>query len=407
MARLTLVTEWFVDGSSADSAGRTALTVENDRIASVEPVLESAADDAMVFDDATALPGLIDCHVHLPFDASADPVAAVLDMPVPLATLQGVKNAQTILRQGTTTVRDVSSPHGISLALRDAIAAGWFDGPDVLACGTHITITGGHGCAFGLEVDSVDEVRKAVRSQIKVGADLIKVMETGGVYSLRQSPDAVQFVVDELRAAVEIAHEAGITVACHAEGTAGIRTAIEAGVDTIEHGNHLTAELARQMHRQGTVLVPTVGAFKSVAASTDLPGPFLEKGRELVRASEQAVRLAHEHDVPVATGTDLGTAMHLPWAGNSLAKEVRYLVELGEYSPMDAVRSATSRAADVVGLGAEVGTLEAGKLANVLVVQGNPAKDVTALERPLLVVKHGRVVWQAPSVVPAASVAGR
>ncbi|MQA03794.1 MAG: amidohydrolase family protein [Streptosporangiales bacterium] len=169
------------------------LIVEDGVVTEVASRAGELPADAVRLDDATVLPGLVDCHVHLPFDASADPVAAILAMPVPAATLQGVRNAQTILRHGVTTVRDVSSPHGISLAIRDAVAQEWVDGPDVRPCGTHLTITGGHGCAFGIEVDSIDQIRTAVRSQIKAGADHLKVMATGGVYSLRQTPEDVQF----------------------------------------------------------------------------------------------------------------------------------------------------------------------------------------------------------------------
>lgn len=393
MSRLVISARWLYDGVSDAPVENAVLTIEDGAITDVASCSPSDVPaDAVQVGDATILPGLVDCHVHLPFDASADPVAALLAMSVPAATLQGIKNAQTILRQGVTTVRDVSTPHGISLAIRDAVAHGWVDGPDVRACGTHLTITGGHGCAFGIEVDSTDAIRTAVRSQIKAGADLVKVMATGGVYSLRQTPEDVQFTVAELRAAVDTAHERGLTVAAHAEGEDGIRAALDAGIDTVEHGNQLTPELAKQMREQGTYLVPTVGAFTSVAASDDLPAPFLKKGRELVQQSERALGHARDHDVKVAIGTDIGTAMHLQWADHPAARETAYLVDMGGYAPLEALRAATLHGAEALRVADHKGSLEVGKDADVLVVAGDATTDIAALADPLMVVKGGRVV---------------
>ena len=398
MSQLKLSTTRMFDAPSTDTIENTLITVDDGVITDVSQVTPgSEPHDALHVPDATAVPGLVDCHVHLPFDASADPVAAVLAMSIPDATLQAVSNARTLLEHGVTTVRDVSSPHGISIAVREAAARGWIDAPTVRACGSHITITGGHGCAFGLEVDSEHEIRKAVRSQIHAGADLLKIMATGGVYSLKQSPDDVQFTRDELRAAIGTAHDRRLTTAAHAEGETGIRFALEAGIDTIEHGNHLTPELAQVMRQQGTTLVPTIGAFKSVAASHDLPGPFQSKAKELIAASDRAIKLAREVGIKVALGSDIGTAMHLQWADYPTASEARYLVEMGGYSPAEALRAGTLHGADVVQLGDRKGSLEPGKDADIAVFAGNPAEDIAALERPLLVVKGGRVVFRSPN----------
>lgn len=399
MSRTLINTTWMFDATDTTTIEDALITIEDGVITDISrstPGDEATqADDTLRFPNATALPGMVDCHVHLPFDASADPVAAVLELSIPEATLQGATNARTLLNQGVTTVRDVSSPHGISLALRDSVARGEIDGPTIRACGSHITITGGHGCGFGLEVDGPHEIRKAVRSQIQAGADLLKIMATGGVYSLRQTPEDVQFTLEELRTAIDTAHDRRLTTAAHAEGEEGIRLALEAGIDTIEHGNHLTPALAQQMRDQGTVLVPTIGAFKSVAASDDLPAPFLRKARELIKASDQAIKYAREFGIKVALGSDIGTAMHLQWADHPTAKEARYLVEMGGFSPEEALRAATLHGAEVVRLADRKGSLEPGKDADIVVVAGNPAKDITALEHPLLVIKQGRVVFQA------------
>ncbi|TDD51818.1 amidohydrolase family protein [Nonomuraea terrae] len=395
MNRLVIASSRLFDGVSETPLDNAVLTIEDGVVAEVGTYADAPPAGAVHLPDATILPGLVDCHVHLPFDASADPVASTMAKTVPAATLQAVRNAQTLLRHGVTTVRDVSSPHGIAIELRDAIAQGLLDGPDIRACGTHLTITGGHGCAFGIEVDSVDEIRTAVRTQIKAGADLLKVMATGGVYSLRQTPEDVQFSVTELRAAVDTAHERGLTVAAHSEGEDGIRTALEAGVDTVEHGNQLTPELAKRMIEQGAYLVPTVGAFTTVAASPDLPAPFLRKARQLVKQTERALAIAREHGVKVAIGSDSGTAPHLAWEDHPTAREAAYLVDMGGYAPVDALRSATLHGAQALRVADRKGSLEPGKDADVLVVAGDATADIAALTRPLVVVKRGRIVHRA------------
>ncbi len=386
---------WLIDGIRDAPLRDATLVVERGRI------LRVATDgglppgtDVVDLGDSTLLPGLIDCHVHLPFDASADPVAALAKLSIPSATLRAYRHAHLALERGATTVRDVSSPHGIAIGLREAIESGIVDGPRILACGSHISITGGHGNAFGIEVDGVAEVRKAVRLQIKAGADLIKVMGTGGVYSYRQLPESVQLLFDEVKAAVEVAHRAGRRVACHAEGAEGIAIALEAGVDTIEHGNHLSPELAKRMAELNAYLVPTVGAFRAVVASDNVPEEYRAKARRLVEASNNCLKYAQEYGVKVACGTDSGTAMNMPWTGHHLAQEIQYLVDIGGFSPMAAVRAATAVAARAIDLESRIGTLEADKLADFVVVSGHAIEDLNRLATPTWVVKEGVVLYR-------------
>jgi imidazolonepropionase-like amidohydrolase len=389
---------WIIDGVSDSPVKDGTLLIEDGKVLEVGTRL-GLSEDLPVVDlgEATLLPGLIDCHVHLPFDGSADPVASLAKHSVPVGTLMAFNHAQNILRQGVTTVRDVSAPHGISIGLRDAIEAGIVTGPRILASGTHICMTGGHGADFGIEVDGPDEVRKAVRQQLKAGADLIKVMETGGVYSFRQQPDSVQLFIDELRAAVEVARYAGRRVACHAEGAEGIRMAVEAGVTTIEHGNLLTPELADLMARKDVYLVPTIIAFKTVSQSPDLPPDWYSKGERMIQASYNCIKLAKEYGVKVAAGSDVGTCMHLPWDTHPLMQEIRLIAEAGGFSAMQVIKSATTVAATALGVEDMLGSLQAGKAADVVAVSGNVLEDLGRLDSPLLVLKGGEPAYQADS----------
>lgn len=386
---------WLIDGQSDDTLEGGVVIVEGRSVIAYGSSLP-IPDDCSVVDlgSSTILPGLIDCHVHLPFDGSVDPVDRLSRWSVPQATIMALAHAQEALAAGITTVRDVSSPHRIAIALRETIAAGHVLGPRIVSAGTHLCMTGGHGSVFGVEVTGAVEMRRAVREQLRSGADFIKLMGTGGVYSmgLRESPDQIQLLEDEMRAAVDLAHGLGLKVASHSEGEAGIAVALDAGVDTIEHGNHLTPQLAQQMLRQGSVLVPTVGAFRNNIGSTELDPGYVEVSVALAKATESALRTARTHGVKVACGTDRGTAMNMPWSKPYFADEVRYLIELGGFSPMAAVQSATIRGAEALGVDQMTGSIAPGKRADLCVVRGNVLEDIRALEAPTLVLKEGLAI---------------
>jgi imidazolonepropionase-like amidohydrolase len=384
---------WVIDGVGSTALDNGAVVVEGDIILSVGTEVPSDAE-VVELGDATLLPGLVDCHVHLPFDGSTDPVAVFSRWSVAQATVMALKHAQINLRKGITTVRDVSTPHGISIALRNAIETNEVEGPRIVAAGTHICITGGHGSSFGVEVDGVEEMRKAVRGQFKAGADFIKLMGTGGVYSmgLRETPDQIQLLLDEMSTAVEVAHGFGRRVASHSEGAEGIKVALDAGVDTIEHGNHLSPELAEQMVAQGAFLIATVGAFRNNLGRTDIDPQYVLTSIDLAEASETALQIAHEHGVKVACGTDRGTAMQMPWSSDYYLDEIKFLVQLGGFSAMEALQSATRIGAEALDVDRITGTLEAGKKADLVAASGNLLEDLNSLARPVLVVKNGQQI---------------
>jgi imidazolonepropionase-like amidohydrolase len=384
----------IVDGSGGPALEDGVVLYEGDRISRVipsgEPPPSSEIED---LGDVTILPGLIDAHVHMIWDgARAEPEAIRQRESMAKAALRAARHAADTLACGTTTVRDTGCPGGVAFALRDAIEEGIIPGPRMLTSGASIVMTGGHCSGLGIEVDGPIEARRAARQQLKEGADFIKLLATGGVYGLRHDePWSPQLGVDELRAAVEEVKNAGRVAAIHAEGERGIANAIEAGADTIEHGNQLTPELAAVMAERGIFLVPTLAWFFTVAESE--PGPtfpeeFVRKGRMMAECSARSIALAREAGVKIAAGTDTGAPM-VPH--NSIRKELELLVQLG-LTPMEAIVAGTRVAAEAMRLDRQVGTLEAGKYADLIAVGGDPTRDIRTLYDLRLVVKGGEVV---------------
>lgn len=369
----------------------TTVVVDDDRIHSVgeEPPPGSSEVD---LGEATILPGLIDAHVHLSWDGSADARSKAREEPEPLTVLRAADHAHQTLRAGVTAVRDLGSTRGVAVHLGRAIEAGIAAGPRVLAAGRAITITGGHVYDIGREADGADAVRRAVRREIKAGARCIKLMASGG--ALDEDVDEVgapQLTVAEMCAAVEEANKAGRTVAAHAHSLTAIHNALDSGVHSIEHGTFLDDTAAERMSRTGTALIPTLSTVAAVLAQADSGGvpPSVRGNAEVLAArGGAALRHAREHRVPLVAGSDSG----VPGQPHSrLHAEVAAMVSAG--APVtDALRAATSNAARLLGLGADHGTLETGKRADFVVVRGDLADDVTALAQPDMVVLGGVVV---------------
>lgn len=354
------------------------------------------------------LPGLIDCHVHLTMEMT--PAQRLRDVTDSDATTAFIAQsyARKNLEAGFTTVRDLGTGRPtVILALRDAIRDGLAVGPRIIAAGHAISITGGHGDGNNgyrpglLETstpldgiaDGPDECMKAVRQQVKLGADVIKVTATGGVLSIASAGLAQQYFDDELAAIVKTAHSLLRKVAAHAHGVDGINAAIKAGVDSIEHGTYLDDESIALFKQHNCYHVPTLLAVATVVANAEKPGFYpavvADKARLVGPRAMEMFRKSHDAGVKIAFGTDTGVSPH-----GENAREFALMVK-GGMTPTEAIHAATIVASQLLGLEKEIGTLEAGKAADLIAVRNDPTADVTELERVTTVVKGGKVVKSA------------
>ncbi len=353
----------------------------------------SKKDTVFHISGKTILPGLIDAHVHLSVDGSPDPITSLLKESIPQTTLKAADHARRTLEAGITTVRDMGGKDYIDLALRDGIALGVLEGPRMLCSGKLICMTGGHGWQFGREANGVDEVRAAVREQLKAGADLIKLMATGGIMTKGVEPGSTQFTLEEMIAGVEEAKKAGRRIATHAQGTEGIKNALWAGVHSIEHGIFLDDEAIDLILEMKAYLVPTLCApYHIVRAGVQkgVPAYAVEKSKSVMKRHWESVQKAYRANIPIAMGTDAGTPFNRH--GENL-KEMELLVKAG-LTPMEAIVATTQTASKVLGLGDKIGTLEEGKLADLVVLDGDPLKDITLFQRRekiLTIMKEGKI----------------
>lgn len=358
--------------------------------------------------DAFVLPGLLDAHVHLTASYSANMALKGVQMTAADRAIDGVINAKKTLMAGFTAVRDLGAPEGTSFALRDAVNAGKVPGPRIFASGEMISATSGHGDVHGYRHDVVKLLRpetvcdgvadcsRAVRSQIKRGADQIKIASTGGVLSQIAAGTGQQFTDDELAALVEVAHLWGKSITAHAHGLGGIKAALRAGVDSVEHASFTDRETAEQFLETGTVMVPTLMPAKIsaeyLANDPDFyPAPVRAKIAEVVPAMNDSFNTAFETGVTIAYGTDSGVSPH----GRNAEQFALMLDAAPKMTPEQAIHAATMVNANLFGAGDRLGSIEAGKLADIIAVEGDPLQDVTALESVMFVMKGG-TVYRAP-----------
>ncbi|MBA5865214.1 MAG: amidohydrolase family protein [Nitrospira sp. CR1.3] len=342
----------------------------------------------------TLLPGLIDCHVHLCLGGEPDVVAAVEEDSPSLTLLKAARHAKQTIEAGVTTVRDVGSRDHSIFALQRAIDEGLLPGPRIVGSGLAICMIGGHARFIGREVTGVGEVRALAREQLAAGAGLLKVIASGGVLTPGTSPDQAQMTGEELAAAVEVARQAGKKVAAHAHGASGMKNAVQAGVHSIEHATLLDDETGDLMKRHGVFMVPTLSALATTAAcrrGCGIPDSALDKAKAMTKRHQQSFKAAHRSGLLIAMGTDAGTPFN--FHGDN-AQELGRMVAL-DMSPMNAILSATSAAARLIGIEDRVGTIQKGRQADLLLVDGNPLKKIELLrdrDRIMGVMKAGRFV---------------
>ena len=349
----------------------------------------------------TCLPGLIDAHVHLSF-RPGDVGSGFLQRSSARKTLDGLRNAQLLLRNGFTTLRIMGDAdvYYSDIELRDAFERKEFIGPRLIVAPHFLSPTGGHAdlnelspdilsLGRGKIVNGADQIREAIREEIKYGADWIKLFATGGVLSARTDPNVQYFDDEELKAAMDEAHRHGKKVAAHAIGTSGITAAIKAGIDSIEHGFLIDDEALKLMRERGTYLVPTIYVAEYVVnegAQHGVPEDRIAKGRALLEERNKRYKKVFNSGVKIVFGTDTG-----PFPFKDNAKEFSRLVEMG-LPTWRTIQAATTVAAEMLGLQSTIGTIEKGKAADIIAVQGNPLQDIKALEKVTFVMKDGQVV---------------
>jgi imidazolonepropionase-like amidohydrolase len=380
---LLISADALIDGTGGAPLRPGAVLVDGERIVAVATRIDPPAGvGRMHFAAATILPGLIDCHVHLADAGLADATVQDRDPPA-LRGLRMAEHARRTLRAGFTTVRDVGGRDHLEFGLRRAAAEGLVQTPRLLLAGKVISATTAGAVSWkGMyrQADGPSEITKAVREQVAAGADVIKLMATGAVLAPgHESPGAAQLTLDELRAAVATARALGRRVAAHAHGIDGIRLAVEAGVDTIEHGTdlHRDPAVARSMAARGVFLVPTLKALANIAdpEGPGVPEEIVAKARERREDRDLTFRRAREEGVPVAMGTDAATPFN---RHGENAQELALMVELG-MSPLEAIVAATSVAARAIGRG-DIGILRRGAVADIAVWDGDPLADIAVLQ---------------------------
>lgn len=396
----------LIDGRSDKVRTAVTITIEGDRIVRVvDGYTPPASGDTLIdLKSATVMPGLMDMHVHISSQQSgAAGYAERFYLNPADVALRATNYASRTLLAGFTTVRDCGAGDKLNLAMRDAVEKGWVVGPRIIAAGS-VTTTGGHGDGTnGLATElqealaprlpgtanGPDEMRAGVRQRYKDGADFIKIAATGGVLSLAKSGQAPLFTEAELAAVVETARDYGMKVAAHAHGDEGMLRAVRAGVHSIEHGTFMTDEIMKVMKEKGTYYVPTISAGKFVAEKAKIEGYFpavvrpkaAAIGPQIQETFARAVRAG----VKIAFGTDQGVAPH-----GENGQEFVYMVEAG-MTPMAAIKSATLEAATLVSRETDLGTVEQGKLADLVAVPGDPIADITVMTRVSFVMKGGVV----------------
>ncbi len=397
----------LIDGIGNEARKNMTIVVEKNKITAVENGYSkpAAGDKTIDLKSRTVTPGWIDMHVHLEHETGPTRYMETFTYNPADYAFQSVKFSEITLLTGFTTVRDLGGT-GVNISLRNAINKGWIKGPRVFTAGRSIATTGGHadptnGYRRDLMGDpgpaeavanGADECRKAVRQRYKEGSDLIKITATGGVLSVAKSASNPQFTEEEIKAIVETARDYGFKVAVHAHGAEGMKRAIRAGVNSIEHGTYMDDEAIALFKQYGTWYVPTLTAASAVADSAKKPGYYPDivtpKALEIGPKIRATFAKAYKAGVKIAFGTDAGVYQH----GKNWI-EFTYMIDAG-MPAMDAIRAATINAAELLGEKDRLGSIEAGKLADIVAVDGDPLKDPQVFGKVVFVMKDGVVYKQ-------------
>ncbi len=397
----------LIDCTSKQVLEQQTIIVEGNKIIGVEAGYKAADQNATIINlkDKTVMPGLMDMHVHIEHESNKNRYLERFTFNQADIAFRAAGYAKTTLMAGFTTIRDLGGT-GVNVALRKAIDQGITDGPRIFACAKSIAITGGHadptnGAKHGLfEVpgpeagvaDGPDACRRAVRQQVKNGADLIKITATGGVLSVARDGYRPQFTETEIEAIVSTANDFGIHVAAHAHGDEGMRRAVAGGITSIEHGTMMSEATMDLMIQKGTWYVPTITAGKAVADSAKVRGFY----PEVVRVKAEAIgpkiqstfAKAYKRGVKIAFGTDAGVFKH---GRNAL--EFQYMTEVG-MPPMEAILAATVNAAEMLGVSDQLGQIKAGMLADIIAVNDNPLENIKTMMDVRFVMKNGKIYKQ-------------
>jgi len=393
----------LIDGVAKTPRERVSIVVEDGRIVEVVSgfATAGAGDEIVDLSDHTVLPGLMDMHTHLGYQLSRTSYMDEFVMNPTDVAIRSTQYARLTLMAGFTTVRDLGDDGMTTVSLRKAIAAGYAVGPRIYTAGKSLATTGGHadptsgwcqplagdpGPREGV-VSGVDDARKAVRQRYKDGADLIKITATGGVLSMATSGDNAQFTDDELEAIVATANDYGFVVAAHAHGSEGMLRAVNAGVASIEHGTYMTDEIMRAMKKKGTYYVPTILAGVTVAELSKeenyLPEVVRPKAAKIGPQIKGTFTKAYQADVKIAFGTDTGVSPH-----GENAREFELMVECG-MPPMEAIQAATMEAAKLLRVEDRLGSVEKGKIADLVAVKDNPLTNISTMKDVRFVMKDG------------------
>ena len=397
----------LIDGISDQVQSKMSVIIEGNKIISVESGYTRGGNDDTVVDlkNKTVMPGLMDMHVHI--ESESTPASQINGYVLNDADVayDAQVYAERTLMAGFTTVRDLGGT-GVNISLRNAINAGKVVGPRVYTAERAIATTGGHadptngakadlmgdpGPKEGV-VNSYEEAKKAVRQRYKNGADVIKITATGGVLSVAKDGQGPQFTMEELKGIVEMANEYGFVTAAHAHGDEGMYRAVAAGINTIEHGTFMSERTMDKMKEMGTYYVPTISAGKYVVEKAKIPGFFppiiVPKALEVGPQIQETFAAAYKRGVKIAFGTDSGVAPH-----GTNGKEFIFMVEAG-MSPMEAIKSATKTAAELLRVQDAYGSVESGKMADIVAVDGDPIQDISVMTKVSFVMKDGKVFKQ-------------